>query len=190
MNVAKTWHSIRSSAPPSRDDEFLWEIVAGEWVPMPAMSVYSAVVASRIAAELNQFIRDQELGRVVCQGLFHLSLARACCRRPDVGYVSYERWPKTRPLSRTDNAWDIIPDLVIEVISPKEPAELLLEKIDEYFAAEVRQVWVIYPNQRMAHVYDSPTMIRCFTPTDTLDGGKVLPGFQLPLASLFQAAGA
>lgn len=190
MSIAKTWHSIRSSGPPSRDDEFLWEIVAGEWVPMPAMSVYSAVIATRITGELYQFVRDQKLGQAVCQGLFHLPLPRDCCRRPDIGYVSYQRWPKTRPLSGTDNAWDVIPDLVIEVVSPKEPAELLLEKIEEYFSAGVWQVWVIYPNQAMAQIYDSPTKIRCFTRADTLDGGKVLPGFQLPLASLFQEAGA
>jgi hypothetical protein len=39
-------------------------------------------------------------------------------------------------------------------------------------------------------VYTSPTDHRILTEEHVLDGGTVLPGFKLPVASLFQPAGA
>jgi hypothetical protein len=35
------------------------------------------------------------------------------------------------------------------------------------------------------YIYDSPTQVRILTKDDTLDGGTVLPGFQLRLDRLF-----
>src|SRR5207249_957331 len=106
-------------------------------------------------------------------------------RRPDVAFVTYERWPMNRPIPLTDNAWDVVPDLAVEVSSRHDLAEELVQKLTEYFQAGVRLVWVIYPKQRLVYVYESPTQVRGLTQSDELDGGTVLPGFRLPLANLF-----
>ncbi len=39
-------------------------------------------------------------------------------RRPDLAFVSFDRWPIDRPMSSRDNAWDVVPDLAVEVTSP------------------------------------------------------------------------
>jgi Uma2 family endonuclease len=106
-------------------------------------------------------------------------------RRPDLAFVSSDRWPADRPKSSRDNAWDVVPDLAVEVISPYDRANEQLKKVLEYFEAGVRLVWVVFPEWRVIHVYESPTQIRVLTEADTLDGGPVLPGFQLPLDRLF-----
>jgi hypothetical protein len=49
----------------------------------------------------------------------------------------------------------------------------------------VQIVWVVYPELRRVCVYESPTLIRVLATNGTLDGGKVLPGFQLRVDSLF-----
>jgi Uma2 family endonuclease len=85
----------------------------------------------------------------------------------------------------TDNAWDVVPDLAVEVISPHDLAEEILQKVVEYFQAGVRLVWIVYPQQRLVYVHESLTQVRCLTQTEELDGGAVLPGFRLPLANLF-----
>ena len=84
-----------------------------------------------------------------------------------------------------ENAWDVVPDLVIEVTSPHDLVEESLQKIDEYFQVGVQFVWVVYPELRRVYVYESPKEIRVLADDDTLDGGTVLPGFQLRVDSLF-----
>ncbi len=81
-------------------------------------------------------------------------------------------------MSPTDNAWDVVPDLAVEVTSPTDFAEDQLQKVAEYFQAGVRLVWVVYPDQRCIHVYEAWNRIRVVTEADTLDGGVVLPGFR------------
>jgi Uma2 family endonuclease len=79
-----------------------------------------------------------------------------------------------------------VPEIAAEVISNNHLAEDVLEKIEEYFAAGVQLVWVIYPRRQRVHVFESPLRIRGLALTDELDGGAVLPGFRLPVSALFE----
>lgn len=65
-----------------------------------------------------------------------------------------------------------------EVVSPSDLAEELHDKLSEYFAAGVKIVWVIYPTYRLVYVYESLRSVH-------IDGGSILPGFRIPIASLF-----
>lgn len=173
------------SADEGRDDE-LYEVVDGQRIEIPPMSAYAATIASRVARKLGIFV-DERVGEVVNEVLFRLPLEEdlARNRRPDAAFVSYERWPSDRPRPTRDNAWDVVPDLAIEVTSPNDLAYVQQQKISEYFRAGVRLVWVVYPEQRIIHVYDAPDRIHVVTEAGILDGGIVLPGFQLPLDRLF-----
>ena len=104
-------------------------------------------------------------------------------RRPDFAFVAYDRW-RERVLQESA-AWELVPNLAVEVISPSNLAEDLIEKIDEYFHVGVQLVWVIYPRLHRVYVYESPTRIQVLQEADPIDGGSVLPGFQLALAELF-----
>jgi Uma2 family endonuclease len=173
--------------PGQNNDEVLYEIIDGKVVELPPMSAYATLVASILSTEIGMFVSSHPIGRVSVEMLFRLPLNGSRNRRADVAFVSYQRWPKERPMSLTDNAWDVVPDLAIEVTSPHDLADALMEKIGEYFQAGVQLVWVIYPPQRLAFVFESLTRVRGLTDADELDGGLVLPGFRLPLAKLFPA---
>jgi Uma2 family endonuclease len=75
--------------------------------------------------------------------------------------------------------------LAVEVVSPYDLASEQMDKVVEYFRAGVQLVWVVYPEQGLVYVHESLTQVRGLTRTDSLDGGTVLPGFTLPLATLF-----
>ena len=45
---------------------------------------------------------------------------------------------------------------------------------------------MIYPEFAEIYDYDSLTSVRILTRDQTLDGGTMLPGLQLPLAELFE----
>jgi len=171
--------------PMPQSAEVFYEFVDGRWVEMPPTSAYASLIASDLITFLNGFVRVQGLGRAGVEILIRLPLNGGHQRRPDGIYVSAQRWPLNRPFAESANAWDIVPDLALEVVSPSDFAEDLLGKVEEYFQAGVRLVWVVYPRRRLVHVYESLTHIRCLTRSDTLDGGAGVPGFQLPLAQLF-----
>lgn len=167
--------------PADRDH---YEIIDGQRVELPPMSADSAVLANRIARHLSNFGIDQKLGEAFTETLFKLPLPVDRNRRPDAAFVPYSRWAQNRPLPTT-NEWDVLPELCVEVVSPTDRADELMDKVREYFQAGVRLVWVFYPRHGVVYVYESLTAVRGLTRNDSLDGGAVLPGFSLPLAELF-----
>jgi Uma2 family endonuclease len=173
-----------AGAIPALEVDEHYEIIDGNRVELPPMSAFASRIAYHLGRQLGNYAEAQDIGDVVGEVLFHLALPVDRNRRPDVAFVSYQRWAKGRPQPEEDNAWDVVPNLVAEVISPNDFAEDLLERIEEFFRAGVELVWVVYPRRRLVHVYESVTHIRVLTRQGELDGGQVLPGFRLPLSSL------
>lgn len=170
------------------DDPPLFEIIDGKIVELPPMSSYAVRIASNLAKAIAVQTQLTPVGEAVVEQIFNLRLSLDRNRRPDVAFVSYERWPQDRPQPMEGDIWDVVPDLMVEIISPSDKAEELLTKIREYFEAGARQVWAIYPRERLAYLYDSLVKLRIITDKEDLTGGDVIPGFQLPLASLFPPA--
>ncbi len=82
-----------------------------------------------------------------------------------------------------------MPDLAVEVVSPTNTAVEVIGKVQEYFGAGVRRVWVVYPTVRQVYDYNDPASVRILRDTDALDGDPVLPGLRLPVADLFEDLG-
>jgi Uma2 family endonuclease len=166
------------------DDDILYEVVDGRRVEK-MMGFYECGIASILAEYLAVFVRAQRLGRVRVETPFLIDPTRKLERRPDVAFVSYDRWPRDRRLPRA-NAAPVVPDLAVEVVSPTNTASEIQAKRHEYFQAGVRAVWVIFPDQREVYAYSSPTSVRILPHDGELDGGEVVPGFRLPVAALFE----
>ncbi len=175
--------------PPMPFDEGFYEFIDGRWVQTPTSTCYAAMIWSRLGGYLGMHLDRPSvfLGHLVMQVLFRLPLSADPTRerRPDVAFVSSDRWPIDRPMSPVDDAWPVVPDLVAEVVSPADRAEELLSKVEEYFRVGVRLVWVVYPIERCIHVHESPNRMRVVTEADELDGGEALPGFRQRLDRLF-----
>ena len=176
-----------SSQMKAIDDDALYEEVDGQRIETPPMSVYAVKIATRLARMLGNFADDERLGEVVVEMLFRLPLKEQLkrTRRPDIAFVSYQRWPVDGSRTTKDDAWEVAPELAVEVVSPTDQIEEVLDKIFEYFQAGVLLVWVVFPNHRLIHVYEATNKVRAIAEPDHLDGGTVLPGFQLPLDRLF-----
>jgi Uma2 family endonuclease len=173
--------------PTPISDDALYEVVDDRRVELPPMGTYAVRIAFRLGSKIEQFADARGLGRAITENLFRLRSQPNLQRRPDAAFVSFERWPKGRRIP-LENAWDVIPDLVIEVFSPTNLAEEIPTKIREYFEAGVRQAWLIYPHESLVYEYDSPRAIRVLGLEDTLEGGAILPEFRLPLAELFEGS--
>jgi Uma2 family endonuclease len=177
--------SDRLSEPFVNGDIF-YEVVDNQVQELPPMSARETLFASSLFRFLGPFAWNGGFGQVASEMLFLLVPAKNLQRRPDLAFISFERWPRGKPVPATP-AWEVVPNLAIEVISPTNSAYEVIEKVDDYFASGVQRVWVIYPPHGKFYDYDSPTSVRVLTRTDTLTGADVLPGFELPLAELFEA---
>jgi Uma2 family endonuclease len=175
-------------APAPGDGDTLYEVINGQRVEPPPMAAFETHLTTVLVLALGQYLRERQLGRLEGEMLFRIDPASGLERRPDIAFVSFERWPRNRPVPRA-NAWEIVPDLAVEVISPSNIADDVARKIHDYFRAGVRLVWVIYASEFEVHVYTSPKQVRILDRADTPDGGDGLPGFPLPLAELFEEEG-
>lgn len=164
-------------------DGVLYEVVDGKPVELEPMGAYEIRIASTILCVLENACRAGEAGRAVSEMLFTLN--ESLNRRPDVAYVSYERWAKKRRIPRT-NAWNVVPDLAVEVISQTNSFDEIEIKTHDYFAAGVQQVWVISPAKHQVYVFVSPTESRILSLDDSLTAIELLPEFELSLAELFE----
>lgn len=165
------------------DEEPLYEVIDGQRLELKSMGAYEAWLASILEYHLSIFVNQDHLGWTGQEMLFNLPAVQRQ-RRPDVAFVSYARWPRQRRVPRLE-AWDVVPNLAIEVVSPTNKGDEVVDKIAEYFRAGVESVWVVFPSQELVYVYASPTAVRIFTRADVLEGAPVLPDFHLPLDQVF-----
>jgi Uma2 family endonuclease len=175
---------IELEAPIIDPDED-YEVVDGIVVEEPPLGAYGTRMANRLARSIADFDPSEDLGEVVVEVLFILNHSPRLRRKPDVAFVSRERWAVERPME-SEAAWDVIPDLAVEIISPTDIIIDLMDKLEEYFRVGVKLVWVIYPKHRKIYAYDSPTSVKILREGDELEGGIVLPRFRLSLTALFE----
>jgi Uma2 family endonuclease len=164
----------------------LFEVVDGRVVDKPPLGALEVFLASSLSCWLAPFVFQARLGYVVQEMLFLLQHSPELKRRPDLALVSAERWPLGKRVPRTE-AWDVIPDLAIEVISQSNAADEVGVKIEDYFRSGTRRVWVVYPATSKVQVYESPTQVRIHQVGDELEGDPLIPGFRLLLSVLFGA---
>ncbi len=184
MSTAEVLTPLPKLVRDAFEDRDHYEVVDGVKVELPPMSADSQALAFRLARHLSNYGIERGIGEAYTEMLFSLPLDKERNRKPDAAFVSYARWPKYQPLPST-NAWDVLPDLCVEVVSPNDMGDEIETKVDEYLRAGATLVWVVYPRQERFYVYESASRVRRLTRTDTLDGGPVLPGFALALSELF-----
>ena len=146
---------------------------------------YESLLAVLIGTELSLYLAQHDLGKVLgADGA--LRILPGIVKIPDVSFISWNRWPKEK-LPR-GGIPALIPDLVIEVLSKSNAPAEMDTKLDRYFHSGVRLVWYIDPGTQTAKAYSSPSDVATVGVDDVLDGGDVLPGFQLSLRKLFEEA--
>jgi Uma2 family endonuclease len=176
--------SVTSATAATVDSDTLYEVVNGEIVELAPMGVLETLISALICQHLQCYMAEARRGWVVPEMLFDFTRVLNKKRRPDLAYVSYDRWPEDKSVG-SDDAWDVVPNLVIEVISPTNTADEVMDKIDDYFQASVERVWVVYPLQRMIYVYSSPGDVRVVEELGELTEPALLPKFRLSMRTLF-----
>ena len=166
-------------------DKRFYELVDRTLVEKP-MGYYESLLAGVLIQLLRNFLDAHDLG-IVLAADDPLRLASGLVRIPDVCFISWERFPN-RELP-AEPIPELAPDLAVEVLSESNTEAEMERKLREYFAAGTRVVWYVEPEPRTVRVYTSPSDVRLVGEAETLDGGTVLPGFQLKVREWFDRAG-
>lgn len=159
----------------------LCELVDGVLVEKP-MGYEESILATYIASMLGNFVRSGNLGQVSGEAGM-VRLFPGLIRIPDVAFASWDRFPQRRLTG--EPIPDLAPDLAVEVLSRSNTAAEMAIKVDEYFTAGVRQVWLVDPKARTVTVFAAADDSITLSEQDYLDGGSVLSGFTLSLRTLF-----
>lgn len=170
-------------------DDGMYEIVNGQPMELPPMSILAVLVNTCLGLHLGNFVHARKLGRIVSEGMFILDAARKFQRKPDLAFVSATSWPLDRPLPRVGD-WQVVPNLAVEVVSPNDQFEDVLAKVIEYFSFGVKCVWLVSPLSARVFVFESPHKVAVLGVGDELDGGELIPGFRLKLSELFESPAA
>ncbi len=159
----------------------LCELVDGVLVEKP-MGYEESILAVFLGRMLGNFVTPRNLGHVSGEAGM-MRLFPGLVRIPDVAFASWDRFPQ-RSLSG-EPIPNLAPDLAVEVLSRSNTLAEMRIKTDEYFAAGVRQVWLVDPNSRTVTVLEAADRSATLHEQDVLDGGTVLPGFTITLRELF-----
>lgn len=163
------------------DDGRRYELIRGELIEMAPASDDHGFAGQQIAWRIEEMASRRRLGRGrMAETGFRLALDTVLA--PDYAFISYERMP-ARP--RPSGYADVVPDLVVEVVSPHDRQPAVDAKIQIWLYAGVRLVLAVYPAAQEIHAHYDDGTVRRFGINDMLTGEPVLPGFACPVADIF-----
>jgi Uma2 family endonuclease len=159
-----------------------FEFVDGEFTEIPEMGFEASTVASDLHLELGVELKKSKRGRT-----FTVEASYRCfdhnpdqIRKPDVSVILCDPDTFVPP----DPHGEMVPDLVVEVVSPHKTGDDLDRKIDDFHRAGTKLVWEIRPSLRKAIVHCPDLTTRQINEDGELSGEDVMPGFTLKLASV------
>ncbi len=162
-----------------------YELVDGEVIEIPGASAVHGLIVELLLRLIGAHVRDRDLGVALGDGTgYILSRTPDRLRLPDMSFVSCERVPGGEVPD--EGYWQLAPDLAVEVVSPGDRAEDIHDMVQEYLEAGTIMVLVLWPRRRSATMYVPGATAREFGAEDQLDGGDVLPGFQVKVNDLFE----
>jgi Uma2 family endonuclease len=160
-----------------------FELVDGQLVEREVGGL-SSWVSGELFFHLRSFLESHPVGLVwpADSGFQCFPDEPTKVRRPDVCFVRTGRLPASQPPER----WvSIAPDLVVEVLSPRELAVEVEKKINEYLKAGVSLVGLICPESHTVRTHRADGTVGYLAEHDELSGGDVIPGFRCRVANLF-----
>src|SRR5215470_4420073 len=165
------------------DDSYRYELVAGELIAMPPSGFLHGAIAMNFGAQIREHATKNDLG-VVCtaDSGFRLQQNPDTVRAPDVAFVSKER---ILAEGKPEKYWPGAPDLAVEVISPNDRFDEVMEKVEEYLNAGTRLVWVAQPRLQLVLACRPGSELKIYHKDDELSGEDVLPGFHCRVRDLF-----
>lgn len=174
-------------------DEFMalpdssgYELVEGVLTERKPMGALSDYVATQFARHLGNFAADRDTGHVFgSETTYRCFGHEATGKRADASFIARGRLPAEQiPVSYIE----IPADVVVEVISPRDLALDVEEKVRLYLRHGFGEVWVVYPETQTVYVYRKGEPVLALEAGAELQGRGPLAGFSCPVQRFFPPA--
>ncbi len=161
-----------------------YELIDGELIEMPPTGLSHGAIELNIASLLWSYVRQHRLGRVLVGEVgFYLRNDPYTVRGADVAFIRAEKVPEA---GLPEGFSAIVPDLVVEVVSPNDRESEIAAKVAEWLAFGVEAVWVVYPSERSVHIHAPAAEKQVLSGDAVLEGRGALTGFSVPVRALFE----
>ena len=164
-----------------------YELLDGRIYMTPPAGGPHSVAQGNLFALLAGFVRERNLGRVYGSSAGYRLPSETDVVEPDVAFVSNERHAAMPPMVQ-GQFLRVVPDLMIEVLSPSHEKNDLVRKRAVYEKNGVREYWIIDPSKQEVHVLilrvgrfrDEPVV----DASGTVEA-QVLRGFRIAVRDIF-----
>ncbi|HEY4361457.1 MAG TPA: Uma2 family endonuclease [Bryobacteraceae bacterium] len=162
------------------EEDKRYELDEGELIEMTRPAYKHNRVLQRLTGKLFVYLEGNPVGEMmISENLYALS--RSTRRAPDLAIILGDH----REELKDATVIPVIPDIAVEVLSPSESTRSIHRKLKQYFAAGVKEVWIVDPETATAEIWTGTRL-----PEHELSGADaltsvLLPGFALPLTDLF-----
>ena len=160
-----------------------YQLIAGELIMTPSPGFFHQSISMNLSIVLGSFIKRHKVGTLLAAPL-DVHLSDEDIYQPDLIFI---RADKTRGI-HTDKL-RVIPDLVIEVLSPSTAYLDFTRKKEMYCARGVEEYWIINPEMetveimiKHGEIYQTESLLK----NDAILESKMFPGFQMKIADIFE----
>jgi Uma2 family endonuclease len=162
------------------EEDKRYELDEGELIEMTRPAYKHNRVLQKLLVKLVRYFEENPIGEaLISENLYALSPSTR--RSPDVAVILGDHQAELRDAK----VIHIIPDIAVEVLSPSETPRAIHRKLKQYFAAGVKEVWLVDPEDRTTEIWTGPALPESeLTSTDSITSA-LLPGFTLALPELF-----
>lgn len=133
---------------------------------------------------LGQHVLQRRLGQASwARSGFYLRNDPHTVRGADVAFIHSEKLPAA---GLPEGFSSLVPDLVVEVVSPNDRGAEVIAKVAEWLALGLETVWMAYPSARSVHIYTDVRGSRILGGDELLEGRGGLAGFRVPVCALLE----
>jgi Uma2 family endonuclease len=154
-----------------------YELIDGIAIPKMSPKYFHARSTLALVKMLDRWCNER--GRLGIEWAFDLS--EYYVPVPDLIYVSFERLPQTW---NENKACPVPPELAIEIISPGQTFQQMLQKASDYLNGNVLRVWVVDPEAKSVTVF-YPDRAPINYGVDDVITDEIFPELSLEINGLF-----
>ncbi|MBD1883460.1 Uma2 family endonuclease [Microcoleus vaginatus] len=170
-------------ALPEGEGDIIYELIDEQAVPKMSPKKFHSRLTRSLIKLLEQW--GDERGEIGVEWAVKLTRhGRDWVPVPDLLYVSYQR---LSPDWNQDEACPVVPELVIEIISPEQTFGQLAAKARDYLDAKVLRVWIVDSKARSITVFYPDAPPQTYR-GDTLLKDPLFEGLEFTAEQLFQMA--
>lgn len=159
-----------------------YELVEGELIRMSPAGGKHGAIANKIAGYIFLYLQKNPIGvGLTAETGYRTRGDDKTVRAPDYSFIRSEKIPAE---GIPEGYLTIVPDLVVEVVSPHDKADEIDQKTQEWLNFGVPLVWVVYPKTHRILVFKQGET-HVFKAEDTITGEAVLPDFRIRVDEFF-----